>query len=218
MKTIALWSRDHIMAARILIAVCHILMSCLALYMGRELQKNYVLISPTVFWFFIALFLIITTLFSKSYTTFRFYKRKLLDGLILLCSFIIMVSFANQNRSGSFLFYQSLQGSFVGKKAKISKIQTKPSIKELKKQLKELRKAVKKGEGASAGGIILAILAAAGLGLLLASAACSLSCNGHDALAIFLLIGGVTAIFFICRLIIRATEKKGTVSIKPVDK
>ncbi len=214
MKTIALWSRDNIIIARILIAFCHVLMSCLALYIGTEVQKGLIFISPTFLLLLVALFLIISALFSKSYPSFRFYKRKLLDASILLCSFIIMVCIANQNRTGSSLSYNSLHGSFAEKEVKASDISTKPSIKELKKQLKELRMTLKKGEGASIGGIILAILAAIGLGFLLVAAACSVACNGQDALAIFLFVGGVTAIFFISRLIIRATKKKGTVEIK----
>jgi hypothetical protein len=215
MKSIALWSRDHIIAARTLIVVCRVIMFCLAWYIGSEFQKNHILIAPSVFWLFSTLFLIITFLFSNSYSSFRFYKRKLLDGLIVVCSCMMVISLANQKSDHCFNFYEPLQGSFAEKKVKASEIPSKPSVRALRKQLKALKMMTKKGGGASAGGVALAILAAVALGMLLAAAACSLSCNGQDGLAILLLIGGITAIFFICRLIIRATRKKDVVSVNP---
>jgi uncharacterized membrane protein YbhN (UPF0104 family) len=215
MRAIALWSRHHILAARALIGISHIIIFCLAYYVGAELQKNSIFISPTVFWLFGALFLVVNFSFSSSYASFSFYKRKLLDGLILVSSFIMIVSFANHDKGHYFIFYKTVRGSFTEKKNKPGENKPIASVKELKKQLKELRAMAKKGGGASAGGIVLAILVAAGLGILLSGAVCSLSCNGHDALAVMLLIGGVTAIFFICKLILSGTRKKDSINMKP---
>ncbi|MCW3107347.1 MAG: hypothetical protein JWQ09_1853 [Segetibacter sp.] len=218
MKRIAFWSRDHKIAARILIAICHIIIFFLACYVGIGLKENNFFLSPLVFWIFTILSILITILFSKPYASFSFSKKKVLDGLILLSSFIMIVSFTNQKNVTLFTSYKTLQGSFSEKNTNVSEPKSKPSIKELKKQLKELKRMVKRDE-ASAGGIILAILLGAGLSALILAGACSLSCDGNGGLAVLVLLGGLTAVFFICRLIIKGTRKKDqnsyTSSLKP---
>jgi hypothetical protein len=207
MKNIAFWSRDHKTTARLLTAVCHIIIFCAACYIGIGLKENNLSIPPLVFWIFAAIFILINIVFSKPYTSFAFYKKKLFDAIILVTCFIMIVGFANQKNIGSFTSYNTLQGSFLKKHAKVSEPTSKPSIREIKKQWKELRK-LTKGEGASAGGIVLAILVAAILGSLVMAVSCSLACNGQNALAVFTILGGITAIFFICRLILRSTRNR----------
>ncbi len=207
MKRIAFWSRDHIIAARILIAFCHILIFCLACYIGTGINKNNLLIPPCIFWLFTALFIVINVAFSKSYSSYSFNTKKILDGLIFLCAFVIMVSFANQKRTVNVTFYNSLHGSFSGKNSKASESVNKPTLRELRKQLKELKRLLK-ADRASAGGILLAVFVASLLWIFLAAASCSLSCSGQGGLAVLVLLSGITGIFFLCRFILKATRKK----------
>jgi hypothetical protein len=208
MKSLAYWSRDHKNTARLLIAVCHVMIAGLALYIGTSLKALQLNIPASVFWIAISVFIAVTFLFSKSYKTFSFYARKKLDAVILLSGFVIMVAFSNQKSVEHFVSYNSLHGSFVSKEVEPSKVgSAKPSLKDLKKQLKELRK-IARNNNASGGGIALAILTAVLLGYLLLIAVCSLSCSGQDALAVIVLIGGIAGIFFLCKLIIQTTKRK----------
>lgn len=204
MKTIALWSRNHKTSARILIGLCHIIIFCLALYVGIGLKQNNFIMYPWLFIVFVGIYLLMKLLFSKKYSLLPFFKRKVLSGFVVLTSFMLVVSFSNQNDPFQYSTYNSLHGSFdTEKKAKV----VKTNIKELKKQFKEFKKSVKEGK-VTVVGVLLAILAAGILGYFVAAASCSLACNGQDALAILVLLGGLTAIFFICKLIIKATSKK----------
>lgn len=95
MKTIAYWSSNHKLAARILIAICHILIIYLAWYVGIGLQQHHMLLSPAVFYISVSVFLSCNLLFTQCYHFFSFNKRKLLDFVVGFCSFIIVISITN---------------------------------------------------------------------------------------------------------------------------
>lgn len=211
MKIIALWSRDHKYLARVLIGFCHITIFVLAFYVGLSLQKNEIFIPHSILWVSTAFFIFISIVFSKLYKSFLFTRRKILDGAILFCSFIMVVSFANEKNIADITSFGTTKGSF--EEIKPGDKGHKPSLRELRKQYKEFKKAIKEGR-ASAGGVLLAILTAAFLGTLVASASCSLACNGHDALAVIVLIGGIAGIFFVCSLIIKGTRRRQLDSLK----
>ena len=207
MKTIAYWSSNHKLAARILIVVCYILIIYLASYVGIGLQQHHMLLSPAVFYISVSVFLSCNLLFTQCYHFFSFNKRNLLDFVVGLCSFIIVISITIQQNISHLTVYTSLNGSFYQKNVSVSEPHKKPSLKELKKQFKELKKISKDGT-ASTGGVVLAVLVGLFLTSLLAAGSCSLACNQQSALAILLAIGGLTAIFFICKAIISFTRKK----------
>lgn len=206
MRTIAVWSHHNKIAARILIAICHVCIIYLGCYAGLGLKQNQVFLSPAFFWISISIFPGLYLLFSRSYPLLSFNKRKLLDSVIVLSSFIMVISFSNQKDINHFIIYNSLNGSFDQSKVKAAETPQKQSFKQLKKQYKELRKTIKRGK-VSTGNVVLAIIAGIGLGIILAAGACSLACNGQDTLAIIVLAGGLTAIFFICRAIIGGRKK-----------
>lgn len=204
MKSIARWSSKHIIAARFIIGISHLILATLACYSGIVLQQNNINIPIHYLWLSITSCFLIFLLSNKlGYNTISFYKKKLLDCSLIVLSFImILVLSARKNTSTSFL-YSSVQGSFT---TSVSVPASKPTVKELKKQWKQLR-AMLKGEKPSIGAVIGAILIALLLTAIVAAASCSLACNGQDALAVLVLLGGLTATIFITRLLLKRKKQ-----------
>jgi Kef-type K+ transport system membrane component KefB len=205
MKSIARWSSKHVFAARIVIAICHILIAGIAYFVGTALELYDKIIPIELFFLSAFAFAIIFFIVEQvGYKRISFYKRKVLDFAIILCSFVMMMALANHKTPTHFTTYPQVQGSF-------SKVQTdpiaKPSVKELKKQFKDLRQNIKK-EKPSAGAVVGAILIGLLLGWIVLSAACSLSCNGQDGLAAFVAVGGVVVIFFVLKLILKSGQRR----------
>ena len=113
------------------------------------------------------------------------------------------MALSNQKSPEHFATYTQVQGSFS--KGETDPV-VKPSAREIKKQLKELRQFIKK-EKPSIGAVIGAIIVGLFLAGLVLSAACSLSCNGHDGLAALVAVGGLVAIFFIMKLILKPRRR-----------
>ncbi|RYG00739.1 MAG: hypothetical protein EOO07_35060 [Chitinophagaceae bacterium] len=207
MRAVAVWSGKHIVAARILIAVCHVFIGCSACFVGGALNKYNISIPAQFFWLSLIFFIVILFIKRKSYSSkISLSKRKLWGGLILISSFVMISSSANQKVTSHFSLYNSLQGSFAETKVLPTEKVTRPSYKEVRKQFKELRIAMREGR-ASAGVIVVVILLSILLGFLLLAASCSLACNGQEVLAYILLFGGLAAIFFIGRLLIRSSKR-----------
>lgn len=204
MKTIARWSSHHIIASRLLIAICHIGIACLASYVGISLLHSGLHIPVPIFWISIIIFLsILLTYKTPTYKNLSFYRKKLVDISVAACSFIVITASANQPTTSHFIFYSQLSGALPEK----VEPQKKMSIKELKRQWKEIKMLAKK-EGASAGRIGIAVLVGLLLIMLVASASCSASCNGQGALAAIILIGGLAGVFLIVRAIIRGGRRR----------
>jgi hypothetical protein len=204
MKLIALWSSKHLSAARMIIAFCHISLACLACFVGISLQEYDVLLSVEMFWIasgvFGAIFIICNRM---GYRSISFYKRKTLDVTVIICSFIMITVLSNQKNVTQLSTFPSATGSFP---THLSAPVKQPTFKDFRKQWKELKSLVKKNKP-SAGAIIGAILLGLLLTALVASASCSLACNGQDALALIVLLGGLTGIFFLIRLLLRPKQQ-----------
>ena len=217
MKSIARWSSINIIAARFLIGFCHIFILVLGCYVGIALQLYEVVIPAQLFWIFASLFaLTFLVSYKIGYFKISFYKRKIFDFAVLLCSFIMIISLANQKTPASFTSYNYVQASFTNP---LPVSGSKPSIKELKKQFKEL-KTILKRDRPTAGAVIGAILIGLLLAGVVASASCSLACNGQDGLAVLVLLAGLTGIFFVVKLLLRTKKsppKTSTENAKPTN-
>ena len=78
----------------------------------------------------------------------------------------------------------------------------------LKTQLKEIRKADDMSKGEKVALIILSVIVALGLLALVGSAACTLSCNGSDAAALIVAIGGTALVVWLLISVIRRINSK----------
>jgi hypothetical protein len=207
LKTIANWSRQHFIAARIIIALSHTIIGICATYIGIQLKKNNVFFPTQLFWFFLILFFAVS-IYHQQFYSFRlpFYKRKFLDLVILLSGFMMIITTSNQPDTNHLNFYTTLKGSFAERKANALVPVIKPNGKEVRKQWKELKKEMKAG-GASGGSIAIAVVVGLILIALVASASCSLACNNQGALSIIVLLGGLAGIFFIMKAIIKSSTR-----------
>lgn len=210
MKLIAKWGSHNKRAAQIIIALSHLLIAILACYVGIGLQSKNISLPVEVFWTTTTAAIFLFFIFrNATYRRLPFSRRKMADLLLGLCSFIMIASSANQPTTSHFVIYTSLHGALPEKVEPVKKA----SIKELKKQWKEIKTMVKR-EGASGTRIALAVLAGLLLLYVVAALACSASCNGQDALAVIVLIGGIAGIFFVVRAILRGgrrSQKKQSV-------
>ena len=204
MKSIARWSHKNILAARIIIVISHILITCIACYVGIALQANRQFIPPQFVWIFGGLFGL-TFLISKKvgYHRISFYKRKGLDFAVVFLSFLMIAAFANQKSCFHITSYSSVQGSVS--KVVVNPI-SKPSAKELRKQFRELKMMLKQNRP-TAGAIIGAVLVGLFLISLVAILSCSLACNAQEGLAVLVLLAGLTGVFFVVKLLLKPKKK-----------
>ena len=80
--------------------------------MGLGLQDHNLLLSPAVFYISVCVFLFCNLFFTQSYHVLCFNKRKILDFVVALCSFVMVISFTNQQNISRLTVYNLLSGSF----------------------------------------------------------------------------------------------------------
>jgi hypothetical protein len=200
MKSLARWSHKNILAARIIIIVSHIFITCIACYVGIALRANNQFIPSQFFLIFAGLFGL-TFFVSKNvgYRSISFYKRKSLDFAVVFLSFLMIAAFANQKSYVHITAYNSLQGS-------VSKVvvnpTAKPSAKELRKQFRELKTLLKQNRP-TARAIIGAVLVGLFLISVVATLSCMLACNAQEGLAVLVLLAGLTGVFFVVKLLLK---------------
>ena len=234
MRKISVWAKNHKWAARFLIITCYLLLNFLGVVIGFLLNDISVHISSGVFVFFIILFLggIFFYPSKKDRSVYKNYYvlQKSFDFTLAL-STLMMVIYIGNHHEPPFSYFTSLRAANISTTSLPgdSSLKTYKSIeafkasmkdedgkllkwKERKKLLKEQIKGIKKSKTTSDGGkialIILSSLVAMGLLVLVASAACSLSCNGSDGAAILVGVGGTVAIVLLFLLVLRSINRK----------
>lgn len=235
MKQVSLWARNHQWKARITMIIAWIILTALAIFIGTTLTGLNITLSSTTLLIIVATFF--ATVFyypSRSQKTFHgsntFYiRQKICDFLLAVCSFYMILYSANKPNT---IFQESdniYAASIEPSLAKDSSAKTYRSIKEFsisikdadgkmlkwkerKKLLKQQVKAIKRSSDLSNGEqallIVVSILVALGLFLLVASLACSLSCNGSGAAAVLVMLAGTGLIVFLLVLAIRGIQGK----------
>jgi hypothetical protein len=184
-------------------------------YLGVQLNANNIFIPTSVFWFSLILFSGISILHQQLYSSrLSFYKRKLLDLVILLSGFMMIITTSNRPDTNHLNMYTTLQGSFAEKKVSASEPVIKPTGKEVRKQWKELKKEMR-ATGASGGAIAISVVVGLVLIALVASLACTLACNNQGALSIVVLLGGLAGVFFIMKAIIRSSTRRRNLAQAP---
>jgi uncharacterized membrane protein YeaQ/YmgE (transglycosylase-associated protein family) len=216
MKRISFWAGTHVTIARLLIVIIRILLAVLAFYTGMKLNKMQIILPANAIYPATLLILLLTILayptrrktsFSKKWT---YVKQKTCDFILPLGSFLFITTMVNNADLVS--SYSPAYGSEIIKnptaqeilasgktKESLTRIEKKILKKEFYKQLKIYAAAKITGDKAKSGEawkIILAIIGAVGLLFLLASLACSLSCNGSDAAAVIVGILGLVGIIW----------------------
>lgn len=204
MKSISLWAKKHVSAARVLITIIQIVLFFLADRMANLLVKAGIEIPTSLV--FISLAMIgLCVLFYPRHTAklsyqSSYYKRKGLEITVAICSYIIITTCLNNNTILASSRQPSnaalIEGDHPNRLAlfsnpssqKTTTLSKSSKKKELRTQWKALKKAIRDGKDDEGGQIFLIILL--GIGVLVA-------------------ISGTAGIIFLCtRLIQNATGKR----------
>jgi hypothetical protein len=236
MKRLSTWARHNKWQARIIIIISWILLTLLGIYIGITLKELNAILPASVFMGSIVAFLIAFLIYpfkqqKKTKKIISFYAwQKSCDFVVAATSFIMVIYVANKPET-LFSGYQfahafvinriSLPADTNNESYKTIKdftasikdengnfLKWKERKKLLRRQIKAIRKADDMSKDKMAALIILSVIVAIGLLVLVGSAACTLSCNGSDAAAALVYIGGTALVVWLLILVIRRINGK----------
>ena len=235
MKRLSTWARHNKWQARIVIIISWFLLTLLGIYIGITLKKLTAVLPSSVFVSSIVAFFI-TILFyphkqqRKTKKIISYAWRKSCDIAVAAASFIMVVYVANkpevlfsgyQFANAAVISRTSLPADSINKSYKSIKdftslmkdengnlLKWKERKKLLKAQLKAIRKADDMSKAENVVLTFLSVIVAVGLLSLVASIACSLSCNGLDAAAVLVGIGGTALVVWLLMFVIRRIDGK----------
>ncbi len=235
MKKISYWAKEHKCQARIAIVVSFIFLNILAFFTGHLLNQIGIFLLPQFLFGCFFIFIIALIAYplkrqkgTKTKTSTYYYLQKSCDFILAASTFCMIVCLCNRPER-LFQFYPQIKAFVVVSPSKDSSVKHYKSIsdfysslidgkgnslkwKERKKLLKEQVREIKKDNNTSKGEkialIFLSCAAAAGLLFLVAALACNLSCNGSDAAAVIVGIGGTALVIFLLVVVIRAINGK----------
>ncbi len=230
MKNISNWARKNYILSRILIITGFLFLYLLCFFTGnalRDLQIQipfYVLLfSSIIFTVTASVYILQKHVLKKQ---FSYLYHKTLDGLLLISTYLILLTVYNQYGSVTNMvsgnssyaygsFAPSTNSSIEFGKEKTSIKPVKVDKKSLKQTFKKMINAYKEKSAASKGILIfLSVLLGVGLFLVIAALACSISCSGSGVLGLLVLIAGTFGIVLgLVKLIERI--KKGPKEPKP---
>jgi hypothetical protein len=236
MKKISIWAKNHKWPARIVIIVSYLLLTVIGFKTGNLLAELGIFISSIGLFVFASIYFCGFILYpskekrsGKKATSF-YIRQKSCDLMLAASTFCMLVYIGNRPEVLS-QQYQSLNATVITKPAStkdsISKnyksikdfntsmqdengnmLKWKERKKLLKQQVKEIKKANDLSKGEKTLLVILSALVAAGLLILVASASCSLSCNGSEGAAALVAIGGTAVVIILLVIVIRAINGK----------
>ncbi len=237
MKRISTWAKNHIGPARLIIAGSQILIALLGIITGLLLKDLNILL-PTVFisvviLFFMAACLVYPSKEKRGHVSrpgFYYARQKSCDFVLAASCFCLIIFLSN--RPDRLFQYSLTPEAYAVTNPSLptdSSLKTYKPVdafaasmkdengktlkwKERKKLLKEQINAIKKSDSGPGNNkpllIILSVVAALGLLSLVASLSCSLSCNGSEAAALIVGIGGTALIIFLLVIAIKAIKRK----------
>ena len=234
MKNLSKWAEAHPVKARWMIALCRILLlfnglllGTLLFLIGVECSRNLLLVI-VVFYFSAYLFYPLKGahkgLFRHSY-----WRQKAHDFTLVMCSFLAIMWLMNAflaapfpNQTSEWQQQQPKAQLVVFKTVPKEDLDQAPMLdrKQLRQELKEYRREMRRHrrEGLPTVAKVLLILLSIGAGLLLAYGvgawSCTLSCNGQEGLATFVLISGSILTIFLTLMAMRAIVRSGKARTK----
>lgn len=228
MRKISYWAKRNPAPAITLIVFIKIALIALALLLGTILRESGILMTSQVFYIAACILLLTVILYPrrKVEVTKNYYLRKTCDFMISFAAFISVAGMANHPEAAPGLGFTSGAGAFIIRPTaeqilktlkenpdkKLSRAEKRILKREFNKQLLVFAKAKLKGDkdgGDKSAVIIITIIAALGLGFLLAALVCNLSCNGADAAAVIVgLVGGIGIVWGTIAVIRSINRKK----------
>ncbi len=230
MRKLSTWARKNFILSRVLIVVCYLLLFLLCFFTGNALRDLQIIIPFKILGLSVIVYVITasTYILQKHFfkKQFSYLYHKMLDGLLLVSTYLILLTVYNQygsitnmvSGSSSYAygsFAPTTNTSVEFSKEKISIKPVKVDKKSLRQTFKKMINAYKEKSAASKGILIfLSVLLGVGLFLVIAALACSISCSGSGVLGLLVLIAGTFGIVLgLVKLIERI--KKGPKEPKP---
>ena len=233
MKKISTWAKNNKWLARILVIICHILLNAIGIFTG-VLMSDLDINIPVAALPFLIIVVLSSFIFYPRKSEKRnhidrsvFYtQRKRWDFILAVSTFLITLYIGNhidnrlKNHPGIYAAISSassLPGDSTIKSYKKladfnaslkdnngKTLKWKERKKLMKEQLKGIRKSGDLSKGEKVALAILTVLLALGLMYVVAGLACGLACNGADAAAWLVLIGGTAVVILLSVIAIRA--------------
>ena len=233
MKKISTWAKNNKWPARILVIICHILLNAIGIITGI-LMSDLDITIPVAALPFLIIVVLSSFIFYPRKSEKRnhidrnvFYsQRKKWDFILAASTFLITLFIGNhfdnplKNYSGiyaavstatslprdstikSYKKIPDFNASLKDNAGKLLKWKERKKI--LKEQLKGIRKSGDLSKGEKAALTIVSILLALGLLYVVAALACGLACNGADAAAWIVLIGGTAVVALLLVIAMKA--------------
>ena len=229
MLIISFWASKHILLARTLLVISHLLLTVLAVATGLLLKNESISIDPLYGYASILLFLFAFAAYPSQNKSIHFAKRyrfqKIVDGLLALSTFLMLVCFSNQswNHTNSANAWMPKRISTVNSNANkpsIANPEAKiiPKKAEKKRWMNKVMDFLNASKSYTSGEKLiftfLAIIGAAALLYLVAALACNISCNGAEGAAIVVAVVGVGAIIFLFIKLMKHLNKNPSISQK----
>lgn len=234
MKNLSYWGKQHPVQARVIIALCHVLLVIDAFVLGLLSYFSDIVVTwwvPFVLGnlFFLAYFFYPSKEVQQGWFKHTYRKQKTLD-FILVTAYALLIS-AGLNHwasapneinkttpANAVLMAQKLKPETengLSKKEKTTNLKTAfQSIKSNLKILKEELKAQdgEKGKGSKGWLIALTIILALALGYVVTGLACGIACSGQEGLAWAALIVGWTGVIWLTIIVIKKIARKQVAS------
>jgi hypothetical protein len=213
MIKISLWARRNVLVSRILIVAGYLLLFLLCFFTGNALRDLQIIIPFKILGLSVIVYVITASIYilQKHFLKkhFSYFYHKTLDGLLLVSTYLILLTVYNQYGSITHMVIgnsNNAYGSFAANNlVSHDNISTLPSTakagkldkKTVRQTIKSFIKSYKqKSTGSKILLISLTVLLAVGLMMALAVLACSISCSGSGALAILVFVAGTFGIVF----------------------
>lgn len=212
MKQLSFWASRHVAASRVVIVLIYFLLNISGYITGLLLWDIQIELKPL---FINTVALLVIGLFLLYKKNAPFYKRKLMEGSMGVCTFCIICFYGNQINNPKPYTPMVAATQAVNSIKMNERITDKEKLLQnnksslQQKELKALVKKIRDGEKENPVWvkillIVLTLLVAVLLLYVLAFFACSLSCSGAEAAAWILGIIGLTGIITAVVLVIRS--------------
>jgi hypothetical protein len=213
MLSISQWASKHTLTARTMLVTSHIMLTILAVTMGKFMSNLAINIHPAFLYSSMLLFSIafIGYPIKKRNIPFskRYRKQKSFDALLAFSTFLMILCQSNLSASSSSIPTAS---AWAPKRANHSIIKKTETRKQKGRILHFLESSKNYSSTEKTLITILAIIGAAGLLYLLAALACTISCNGAEGAAIAVGIVGTAAIIFLFVKLMKHLNKNPSIT------
>ena len=215
MLSISQWANKHTLMARTILVTSHIMLTILAVTMGKFMSNLSITIHPAFLYSSILLFSLAFIGYPKKNRNIPFIKRyrkqKSYDGLLAFATFLMILCQSNLSTSSSSIPTASAWAPKRSSHSIIKKTETR----KLKSRILHFLDSSKNYSSTEKTLItILAIIGAAGLLYLLAALACTISCNGAEGAAIVVGVLGTAAIIFLFVKLMKHLNRNPSISRK----